>query len=383
MIRNWTNNEMLFDTGGIDDNTCSQLPSTSHLSLIAYPCLLVVCSLGNALNVVVLLRLEKKLQLKEALLLALSLSDIVVMWFCLPLYLELHACHLLRALTQPTDSFDHGIICFRWLHYSFCYISDGILVLFSCERLMAFRWIHTHRLVRNRRRLAVFGILVVSVIAVLITLEWVVGPYYVTGLERIHLAAAENSTRTFEIPTWLLEWQEVQQAFDIAFPIAILCVTLAVNLWLLCYLRKSLRFSVRFRSRSLRSAGSLTNGNSSEGSSGINMYVLLLGCSSLYFITQSPAVVINTIAYLCSSDKQLLDPSGTLALLRPVAWTLSKLNYSVNFLVYAGLSRRYRTLSRDTLCGGYTSLQRSSGRGELADIPLTTPLTKIRNFSDD
>ena len=147
---------------------------------------------------------------------------------------------------------------------------------------------------------------------------------------------------------------------QITFPILILIATLIINLWLLRFLRSKLLFSPNTHCNSLMSSTdynvSGSSATSTSRASGINMYVLLLGCTSLYFFTQFPAVIVNAMFAVASHlppEETLLWCALTSALhyARPVAWTLSKVNYSVNFLLYAGLSKRYRALSREALCG--------------------------------
>lgn len=66
---------------------------------------------------------------------------------------------------------------------------------------------------------------------------------------------------------------------------------------------------------------------------GGNLTRMLLGCVIVYFITQIPAVIVNTTIYFspdCCSDWQ------------PVVSTIALINYSVNFFVYMGMSHKFR-----------------------------------------
>ena len=51
---------------------------TDYISLISYPILLALCTLGNWLNIILLIRLRRvhKLRVKEVLLIGLAVSDL-------------------------------------------------------------------------------------------------------------------------------------------------------------------------------------------------------------------------------------------------------------------------------------------------------------------
>ena len=57
---------------------CLHEESTIFLSLTAYPVLLFICTLGNSVNIAVVASLTK-LQIKEVLLITLSVSDLLLM----------------------------------------------------------------------------------------------------------------------------------------------------------------------------------------------------------------------------------------------------------------------------------------------------------------
>jgi hypothetical protein len=68
----WDLNETQSDGREIENS------NSTYLSLVSYPILLVICTIGNALNVIVLSRLEK-FQTKEVFLTSLAVSDSLLM----------------------------------------------------------------------------------------------------------------------------------------------------------------------------------------------------------------------------------------------------------------------------------------------------------------
>ena len=100
-------------------------------------------------------------------------------------------------------------------------LSSRILVLFSCERLMAFRYSHCHRLVRGRLAWAVLLLVGVLFLSSLTCLEHLVWYYY--WLANRPLLPAKSATVTQEeplpayvMPEWLAHWDTIQKRADVS-----------------------------------------------------------------------------------------------------------------------------------------------------------------------
>ena len=65
-----------FPTAPIPD--CATKIATEQLSLVMFPFLLLVCSIGNFMNIFVISRFDE-IQIKEFLLISLSLTDVLAM----------------------------------------------------------------------------------------------------------------------------------------------------------------------------------------------------------------------------------------------------------------------------------------------------------------
>ncbi|OWA54351.1 hypothetical protein BV898_18759 [Hypsibius exemplaris] len=324
---------------------------TVYVSLISFPILLVVCTVGNCLNILVLRRL-KTLNVKEVLLIGLSVTNIFALWLAVPLYLDHHAWYLgIEHEEAPLLVRVLGV--FQWLKTAAYYLSDGILILFSCERLMAFRWSHFHRRFRSRLRVALILICLLAFLSLLISLEACVWYYAWRSWE----ASPHPGESHFTMPVWLAVWDDIQKEIDIVLPILILMIILCVNVWLLRFLQASLLISAEFRANMIlednnRDRRATLTESTLHRPTGIStMYLPLLGCAALYFVTQFPAILLNTLHHLASPPLCWFSPIGGALLqdLRPIAWTLALVNYSVNFMVYAGLSKQYRLLIKNIL----------------------------------
>ncbi|OQV22656.1 hypothetical protein BV898_03481 [Hypsibius exemplaris] len=356
--------------GTLFNNGTTETSETVYVPLILYPVLLIVCTVGNIINVLVLSRFTK-IRIKEVLLIGLAVSDTFIMWLALPRYIDHHG-----GVFGLHDKPDYplfllnGFGFFTWMHYTFYYVSDWVLLIFSLERLMAFRYPHHHRRIRSRLNWTALLLVAVTVLSSLLCLEHLVWYYH-------WLPNREQDS--YEAPLWLTNWDAMQTRADIVFPVLTAACLLVINTSLLVYLKRRLLFSASFRRSTLSPKPStalppdgpaptarhwLRNRPIAEEASqigpNINMDVLLLGCVALYFLTQFPAVIFNVFEYLSGPPHCQLSDGGRSVLrwLQPIVQTLSLVNYSANFLVYAGLNRKYRQLSLELLCGrgkGYHS----------------------------
>ena len=107
---------------------------------------------------------------------------------------------------------------------------------------------------------------------------------------------------------------------------------------------------------------------------GDNLTRMLLGCVVLYFITQLPAVTLNTLDHFsrdCCTDWQ------------PFVGTVALVNYSVNFFVYMGMSAKFRRTTvelcrRGHLYGTFRSrLGSSEYRGGSASRTRTSSMFSV------
>ncbi|OQV13410.1 hypothetical protein BV898_12362 [Hypsibius exemplaris] len=376
---------------------------TLYVPVVCIPVLVVLCTAGNTLNVWIL-SWHCPRGLKKVLLLGLALSDTIVIWSAVPRYLNHNSAILGIDLDVPGWHFlitTFGV--FAWLQYTFTYVSDWILVAFSLERLFVFRYQRTHRLHKPpgwRRAVSLIALFVI--VSGLITageLAW-----YYSWLAHRHEAAYSEPSWVSE---WSRIQVQIDIAFPILVAFCLLGVNswlliylkrqMSIGKALVAQSASSLtsnapvdhnqkqdpttprqtlvtsprtlvtsprtpvtsrgtpvtspRTPVTSRQTLVASRQTLLTSRETlvtsrgipvtsretpvtSGRPGDNLTRMLLGCVALYFLTQVPAVVLNTVTHF---------RPGCCAVWQPVVSTLALVNYSVNFLVYMGMSPKFRS----------------------------------------
>jgi hypothetical protein len=163
---------------------------------------------------------------------------------------------------------------------------------------------------------------------------------------------------------------------------------LVINAWLLIYLKGQLRFGKSLQATTLgsweqksdqRSEGSSSHQGRSDRRKD-NLTRMLLGCVVLYFVTQVPAVTLNTLDHLSQAPYFLVQLHSK-ASWQPVVATLALVNYSVNFFVYMGMSAKFRRSamqlfsreprSRDTRGRGLTPASTTTRNSLVSSVSWT------------
>lgn len=114
-----------------------------------------------------------------------------------------------------------------------------------------------------------------------------------------------------------------------------------INTLLVKHIEKGIRNGSQLRrhSRFTLSTG-LNNSSDSSKILGDGIYAMLLGCVVVYFVTQLPSITINTLQYFS------FFAYSQISFLHPIVWTISLINYSMNFAVYSLTSKKYVALAR-------------------------------------
>ncbi|GAU96562.1 hypothetical protein RvY_07992 [Ramazzottius varieornatus] len=115
------------------EDDCNRVYNHSHndkfasevaqlVPVVFIPVLICLCTLGNILNIIVLCRYCRT-GAKQVFLLALAISDMMVMWSVLVLYLNRYP-DLLGLDLAKESSLVGSFGAFTWLHYTFGHMSD-------------------------------------------------------------------------------------------------------------------------------------------------------------------------------------------------------------------------------------------------------------------
>lgn len=130
-------------------------------------------------------------------------------------------------------------------------------------------------------------------------------------------------------------------SFQILFPLLISTSLFSINYLLLKRIKRDINHGDRLRRRSSVFTGSIKSDCSTDSQSGTRgaLHVVLLGCVALYFLTQMPSLIINILEHFFVLPVCGTSPTNEL---RPIVWTITLVNYSVNFAVYMLTSQQYR-----------------------------------------
>ncbi|XP_055349390.1 probable G-protein coupled receptor B0563.6 [Paramacrobiotus metropolitanus] len=336
-------------------NVTNQIVPTVYIAVVMIPVFLAMCTVGNILNLWILIHHCQK-GVKQVFLLGMAISDMTIMWLSFLRYLILYSNIL--GIFLP----DHPLLlgsygALTWLQYAVCYVTDWILIFFSLERLIAFRFPHRHDKVRKKRSGTVWllvGFVTTSLVITCGILVW----FY-------HWWWYHEDKGVYVQPEWVITWIRNQQRVNIIFPILVSISLLITNAWLLDYLKKQLNAGRNLQAVSFMSrTGDFFRSHTRRHD---NLTRMLIGCVMVYFITQIPAVIHNTLDHLSHAPYCWFDLTG-LHYVDPVISTLALLNYSVNFLVYCGASHKYRQLFYHVIRQGSMVIIRKS-RGPPGRIP--------------
>ncbi|XP_055349319.1 uncharacterized protein LOC129596150 isoform X2 [Paramacrobiotus metropolitanus] len=282
-------------------------------------------------------------------------------WFALPRYLNLHRS-VLGIEVQPMEFLGITMGVFTWLQYTFQYVSDWLLVLFSLERLAGFRFPTQHHVWRTRTRGIAGAFCGLIILSALLTCETV--PYYYINIWRPAVAAIKaedpgscamsSGAGQITAPHWLDVWESVQHIVDMVLPILISGLLFFLNTWLICHIKRhswqeddgGSTASDYTYVRNSSTKGSIITRHTKicakQAKTKINR--MLLGAVSMYFITQLPVVLLNLIGLSLSAQPYCRFDFFIRPYLQPIIWTIALVNYSGNFLVYFGVSHTYRRI---------------------------------------
>ncbi|XP_055344914.1 uncharacterized protein LOC129592816 [Paramacrobiotus metropolitanus] len=297
-------------------------------------CLLALCTVGNGLNLVVLIRSVPTWKLSAChYLIGAAVADLLALWLGLSTFLpdtgmDVHISITVNSLIVPW--FSEAAMC----------LSDWILVVFTWERLLVF--LSTFR----------FGflqsVLTARVVIVLLTIlslacyafEFITHYYDYTF---DYLGAYQSGI----FPAWIRTKTRIHEmGINIQFvlrllPLPLILVPSIILIALITRQRRS-EFSTMRRLQEANSETSVaTSASKSSSQRGIN--IILLSSALLYFITRSlkffdsfAKLLPYDLVYTYLYDRSLND------LMAPIVSATMYMGYSLNFYVYLLSERQYR-----------------------------------------
>ncbi|XP_055328258.1 uncharacterized protein LOC129581297 [Paramacrobiotus metropolitanus] len=178
---------------------------TNWVEFVFYPILLLFCTVGNILNLLVL-GTERNKTTTSVFLIWLALSDLCILWLYLPIYIIKVSP---AAMDNPND--EEGYANFggaqSWLSEACIQFSDWTLIAFSIERFIAVSnplgRVYKYKMGRQICTTAIIelGLLILALAA---TVENAATWYYIL------VKGNDNS----ENSAWLHNWKNVQLQFE-------------------------------------------------------------------------------------------------------------------------------------------------------------------------
>ncbi|XP_055346626.1 uncharacterized protein LOC129594091 [Paramacrobiotus metropolitanus] len=202
------------DTGNQSDNAtddplASHVARSQYIFIVCYPVLLLICTLGNLLNITVLSSIRPP-QCATVFLIALAVGDLLTLWMQLPQYMfilnpdmftmQYYSYEKMNAYTQGW---------YIWMQMMWPVFSDWILIAFSVERVKAlFNPLSYHGPPAARRARIV--ILCILLYAALSCVYKAVVHYYVLATRDLK-AFSEDTPKVIipGLPGWLQKWSDI------------------------------------------------------------------------------------------------------------------------------------------------------------------------------
>ncbi|XP_055344984.1 uncharacterized protein LOC129592866 [Paramacrobiotus metropolitanus] len=303
-----------------------------------YVGLLVLCTVGNGLNLTVLLRSMKTWRMSAChYMIATAVADLGSLWFALPFFLHL----LSRGQTEYTPSVAFGIV--PWLDDASMWLSDWVLVMFSWERLLV---ILCPLRLRCLQRVTVARIAILILLMLSLSFNMV---DFVVNYEDPHnhmIGARYGFDSLFGIQRsggflfWVRQWLLVHAKAKIIVRLLTFLLILVPNCVLigfLVYYRQSKVSKMRATPNVRKELGESPVRTASKSTN-----VILLSSAMLFLITRAPQT-FQMCAVAANSKIGLYNADDSVTLITDDFINLAVLiGYTMNFYVYLLTERQYR-----------------------------------------
>ncbi|GAU90067.1 hypothetical protein RvY_02539 [Ramazzottius varieornatus] len=292
-----------------------------YLHLIAYPVLLLICTIGNSLSLSVWLRLPDKSS-TAIYLSTVALSDLFVLWFYMGHYVVNvdPTCDHDNSLCWEQYLQSKGVV--EWWRDTFLQLSDWTLITFSAERLV----VVSRPLKFNEaisKETAIRNVLVLFLLAATFCSELLVVPYYYLWRRADF---PPGTTTKIVIGPEMTDWDSLYDYSELL---------MGVCKWIILTLLNAafvFQLSRQSQSRPVFASHKLSQQRCRQTR---NINCILLGSAALYIVTQAPNAYCKLLKITGSSEE--CSP-----FYYPLLSIISLLNYSLDFLLYCMVSARFR-----------------------------------------
>ncbi|XP_055353122.1 neuromedin-U receptor 1-like isoform X2 [Paramacrobiotus metropolitanus] len=287
-----------------------------------YFCLLILCTVGNGLNLVVLIRSVPTWKTSAChYMIGTAVADILALWFGLIIFWS----DLM--LGWSWHHVTTGVAIFLpWFMEASVNLSDWLLVIMNPFR---FRFL-------QRVSVARFVIVVLTVLSM--TLHMV----YLAAMCCVSSLTEDSSTGLPEhFPEWAMVWNSFNTRAQIAVRILTFLLILVPTIGLIIFLAHHQRSKFGQMRRLQRAAAASASASKSVSQHGIN--IILLSNAMLFLITRSPKffdLCVSAAPYDLSISYVTDYTVHNLA--QPIIYTVTYMGYSLNFYLYLLTERQYR-----------------------------------------
>ncbi|OQV25690.1 hypothetical protein BV898_00621 [Hypsibius exemplaris] len=316
---------------------------------ICFPFFLVICTVGNTLNILVL-RNNRPKSTADIYMISLALSDLAILWLYIPTWVQ----RIQPAILTTNPDFLMFDKTYRGLYPGFMtifyFISNWIVVVFSLERLLVVSK-PMYFLGRFNVKTTTFAVLAIISIGIIKSLQVFLDYFFFQTTGK--LSMYWNDIRAAKYP-WLANWYPVQAVATVVDPILVFCFLIAINAILVHRLIK--------RHKTCKQDLQSGQGKSDSGNY-MNTVVLSMGCAFLFLVCKLPSFVYNALLLatrppFCTYRISNFAGPHWLAFV----WLFSTINYSVNFYLYCAISKKFREQLKAQFPGLTSSMRRLRSR---------------------
>ncbi|XP_055348673.1 uncharacterized protein LOC129595639 [Paramacrobiotus metropolitanus] len=316
-----------------------QLEQVYLFYIFAYLPLLLVCTIGNVLNLVILMRnLRNWKTSARCYMLGTAVADLGALWLGLPFCVVNIGIQYNLPFENNSDvTTKLGLLggCTAWFQQICMQCSDWILVAFSWERLLIvispFRF-------RPLQRVSTAWI----IIAILLVVALPIGVFPFVGSYLYYADRIDDVLHPTRAPVWFTRWLKMDGASTVIVQIVTFILILIPSVCLIVFLSRQHRSTIsQMRLQQLqswRSRSSLKQNDSSPGRSDAGTTLILLSSSALYLVTRFPMVVESCLFSLSNlhydwTVEMVVGPFVDIAMYA---------GYSFTFFTYLVTTRNFR-----------------------------------------
>ncbi|XP_055344955.1 uncharacterized protein LOC129592847 [Paramacrobiotus metropolitanus] len=296
-------------------------------------CLLILCTVGNGLNLVVLIRSAPTWKTSAChYMIGAAVADLLALWLGLWMFWSDE-----RINGNFGNRFDNLII--PWFSEATMCLSDWILVVFSWERLLV--CLSVYRFGFLQRVVTARVLIVVLLVLSLACYSFEFVQYYFLYTHDF------TSPVIIPDPWWVNEWRRINRLGLIVMRMLTFLLILIPSAMLILLISRQRRSDLGAMRR-LQEANSETSvatsaSKTSSGSSQHAINIILLSSALLYLITRAPkffdlcaSALPYDVDFIYVNDGSLND------LMEPIIVVTMYMGYSLNFYVYLLSESHYR-----------------------------------------